>query len=419
MHHTRLTRSEHTVPGNVLVISPFGVKPNGKDGASDFDRLYDHVIKPTIADLGMGPTRADSIYGPATVFDVVWRAIQQAELLVVDFTGRNANVALEYMAGRLLGKRMVFLSQNLEDVPSDVQGLRCIPYGEDFYEMEAMRAELKEQLEAVRQEPAQEMALIPMATGGSIPVTAQVVSVSREIAVVRADDGAHGVLSGEDVDWGRIIPDMSRRFKVGDRVDGAFEVGPNGGMKYTLLTGPDPWKALATTHPVGSTSTGIVHSSRDAGVFVQVGGGINGLIPRSMLPAGPAFTPGTEIEIRVVDLQPQRRKITLAPVGAAPAPPAPSADSAFPVGMRLEGEVVKVAPEGEGGFILLTVAGRTRPVFLHCSKMTAELRGDLNSGGVERGELLDLEVVATDPARDRVLVRDLPDEAATPSLEAA
>jgi len=303
MYESRLTRDEQPIPGHVFVAIPFGKKTTSDGRVFDFDWLFTDVISPIIREAGMHPVRSDSIYGPTTVFDMIWRGIQRAELMVVDFSCQAANVAMEYMAGRLIGKRMIYLAQDPEDIPSDVRGLRYIQYSELYADMNQMREMLLAQLAAVREEPAQEMALIPMATGGTVvPTRAQVISVSRDFVVVQAADGARGVLGGEDVDWNRIVPDMTRKYAVGDRLDGAFEITPSGGMKYTLLTGPNPWKELAAAHPVGSRCTGIVHSVREPGVFVRVGFGITGLVPRSTLPHGVVPSPGEEVEVSVIVL---------------------------------------------------------------------------------------------------------------------
>ncbi|MEU6095851.1 S1 RNA-binding domain-containing protein [Streptomyces sp. NPDC047079] len=420
MHDIRLTRDEQTVPGNVLVITPMGKKILRNDDEFDFDWHFQDVISPVVTEAGMTPVRADSVYGPANVLDVVWRGIQQAEVCIVDFSCRTPNVAMEYMAAKLIGKRMIYLAQHADDIPSDVRGLRHIPYTPLYADMARMRAELRQQLEAVRLEPAQEMALIPLATGGITPARAQVVSVSADFAVVRAADGTLGVLSGEDVDWSRIVTDMTRFCTVGEWLDGAFEMLPAGGTKYTLLSGQhNPWRRLEATHPVGHTFTGTVHSVRQAGVFVRISGPVNGLVPRSSLPAGTELTPGSQVEVTVLSMESRRRRVTLALApGRAqgrgrPVVPFPSAGAASPrvaLHERLEGEVVKIVPEGQGGYVLLRVPGRERPVFLHCSAMSGQLRHDLNHGGIELGEILDLEVSSINLHQDKVCVRDVEPE---------
>jgi hypothetical protein len=426
VHDIRLTRDEQTVPGNVLVIAPFGKKTLRNGDEFDFDWLHQDVISSVVAETGMTPVRADSVYGPANVLDVVWRGIQQAEVCIVDFSCRTPNVAMEYMAAKLIGKRMIYLAQHSDDIPSDVRGLRHIPYTPLYADMARMRAELRQQLEAMRVEPAQEMALIPLVTGGVTPARAQVVSVSTDFAVVRAADGALGVLSGEDVDWSRIITDMTRYCAVGDWLDGAFEMLQAGGTKYTLLSGQqNPWHRLETTHPVGHTFTGTVHSVRQAGVFVRVSGPVNGLVPHSSLPSGTEFVPGSQVEVTVLSVESRRRRVTLAlaqgrrPVGAGrtgPVVPLPSVGVALHE--QLEGEVVKIAPEGQGGYVLLRIPSRERPVFLHCSAMSGQLRHDLNHDGIELGEILDVEVTSINVHQDKVCVRDVEPEDAEEAEQA-
>ncbi|WP_326645146.1 hypothetical protein OG884_12275 [Streptosporangium sp. NBC_01755] len=84
------------------------------------------------------------------------------------------------------------------------------------------------------------------------------------------------------------------------------------------------------------------------------------------------------------------------------------------VGERLDGEVIRVVPEEgrSGGYVLLRVPGRERPMILHCTRMSGELRADLNRGEIEIGELLYTEVVSVDPARDRIIVREAEEQPA-------
>jgi hypothetical protein len=80
--------------------------------------------------------------------------------------------------------------------------------------------------------------------------------------------------------------DMGRRFKVGDRVEGAFVVDTlNSRITYTLVAGQeDPWPALEKQFPLGKVFTGTVRSVVDnVGPFVSVDDNVNGLIPERTL----------------------------------------------------------------------------------------------------------------------------------------
>lgn len=430
MTDLHLLRDERPIEGRVFVAMPYGIKTVGGGTEFDFDQFYQQELSSIIEAAGMTAVRADSIYGPQTVMGPIWRGIQQAEVVLIDFTTRSPNVAMEFAFALLIGKKMIFLTQQPDDIPTDVRGrLRHITYSAHFSHIHAMRDELTNQLGAIRTESTVEMALVPMVSGGTDPVPARVITVTGDFVVVEANDGRRGVLGNADVDYDRIVSDMTRRFTVGEMLSGAFDVDTGGGMKYTLLAGKaDPWPQLKRDFPVGTSFTGTVRRVSDQlGAFVPLAHGIEGLLHRSTL-EGRDLAPGDEVAVQVSRLDVGRRRIGLEldRVVSQPAVSVVPARRAGPdrrvgvdgrpeamirAGDRLEGEVVKVAPEGAGGFLLLRLPGRIRPAMLHCTVMTPALREDLNSGRVEQGEIIDVEVLTVDQRTDRVTLRDLPDEA--------
>ncbi|GGM76864.1 hypothetical protein ACFFX1_35780 [Dactylosporangium sucinum] len=404
-------------PGRVFFAMPYGVKTVSPGVEPfDFDAFYSDVCVPTVAeDCGMVPLRVDGIYGPQGVLDAVWRTMQQAEFVVVDFSAQSVNVAFEFGWALLLGKRIVILTQRADDIPTDVRGLyRYITYSPNYADIMRMRNELTLQLRALSQEPAEEMAPMPMPGGGRNSAPARVISIDREYVVVQDDSGRRGVMGVGDVDYSRLITDMSRRFKVGDRLDGAFVVDPmRSEMRYTLLGGEtNPWPILASRYPVGTTLRTAVHNVVDGvGAFARVEFDVNGMIPLEQFQGGgPA--PGTEVEVTVTRMDAEQRRIGLRlnrVVGR------PAQQGTVPIlvspGWRGTGRVVKAVPEadGRGGYILVRLAAGTRPAMLLARDMTADLRVDLNNGHVDLDEELDVEVLSVDHARNRVLLRELPD----------
>ncbi|MEU1619196.1 S1 RNA-binding domain-containing protein [Streptomyces sp. NPDC005722] len=417
----RLTRDERPVPGNVFVATPFGVKPAPDGKPFDYDDFYTSELVPLISDLGMKPVRADSVYGGDSVLTPVWKGIQQAEIVLVVFSDASVNVSIEFAWAYLLGKKMIYLTQDLKEIPADVKDLRTITYSSHYTHMNRMREELRLALAAVREETVVEMTLLPMIGGGTVPVPARVVSTTREFAVVETDDGRHGVLSNADVDYARLVTDMTVKYEVGTRLQGAFDVDARGDMRYTLLAGSlNPWPSLSADFPVGKVFTGTVHNVHPAlGAFVHVAHGVNGLLTRSDAVTSAALAPGDDVEVAVVRMDTERRRILLRLVqslrgsrSAVPRPPA--VDTRFVAGERFDGEVVRVKGEGEGGYVLLAVPGRNRPVILHCTAMSEELRHDLNAGEIEPGEMIWVEILSVDAHRDRILVKDIPEAAVGP-----
>lgn len=80
---------------------------------------------------------------------------------------------------------------------------------------------------------------------------------------------------------------------------------------------PDPWEDARRIHSVGTTIQGTVSRLVPFGAFVQVEGGIEGIIPNSELAHRRVNNPeevvqvGQTVEIKVIDLRPDERRMTL------------------------------------------------------------------------------------------------------------
>ena len=233
----------------------------------------------------------------------------------------------------------------------------------------------------------------------------------KDFAMVLTDDGRRVVLAASDVDYRRIIADMGRKFPVGTRLNGAFEVDlADGATRYTLLPGQaNPWPKLESNFPAGTELVGKVDSVvPGVGVFVHVGLGINGLVPEQKL-GGRGVKPGDELPVAITALDGARRRISLRLNRALAMEPAADAGHPLRVGQTFDAEVVKVAPEGAGGYALVVPEGSAKTTMLHCTAMSSELRSDLNEGRLEVGDLLFVEVTRVDERRGKVNVKDRPD----------
>ncbi|MCI9614239.1 MAG: hypothetical protein HFG93_03660 [Dorea sp.] len=102
-----------------FVVMPFGGK---------FDEIYRRIYIPVIRKAGLEPRRADDIYDNRPIIQDIWDAIQNAEVILADVTGRNPNVNYELGLAHGLGKEVIIVTSNLEDVPFDYRHLRCICY---------------------------------------------------------------------------------------------------------------------------------------------------------------------------------------------------------------------------------------------------------------------------------------------------
>jgi len=104
---------------DVFVLMPF--KPEMKP-------LYDDHIVKVAADLNLSVARGDDFFTAHSVMLDVWSAIYSAKVIIADCTGRNPNVFYEIGLGHVLGKPVILITQNNEDVPFDVRHMRYIQY---------------------------------------------------------------------------------------------------------------------------------------------------------------------------------------------------------------------------------------------------------------------------------------------------
>jgi small subunit ribosomal protein S1 len=418
-----MSRTHQPEKGVVFFAMPYGTRPlNGVDGpTSDFDKVY-AILETTLKAQSMRPERLDGLYGPTAMIDLISRSIQRAEVVVVDFTTKNSNVTFELAIALMFGKKIVMISQDPEHVLSDYRGHRILTYSLMYDDMEDLKKALIEQINALLSGPSTEQTLAPLpGIGHVVNAPATVDRVEREYVVVRMDDPSRppAVLSNADVEVSRLIPDMGRRFKVGDRVEGAFVVDTlNSRITYTLVAGQeDPWPVLEKQFPVGKVFTGTVRSVVDnVGPFVTVESNVNGLIPERTL-NGPVPSVGAQVEVRVTKMDRANRRISLRllrAIDSSPGrPPSPL------LGQQGYGRVVTAVPykDGRGGFILLEISGRERPALLLARDMTEDLRADLDNGQVDVGEEIYVEVTQVNEDKDRVLLRELPEPEDAPGSD--
>ncbi len=102
----------------VAVMMPF---------AMEFTAVYDSIKRAT-SDCGLRCLRADDIWEDTTIVQDVFALIYGAQVVVVDFSGKNPNVMYETGIAHTLGKHVVPISQNLEDVPFDMRHHRVLKY---------------------------------------------------------------------------------------------------------------------------------------------------------------------------------------------------------------------------------------------------------------------------------------------------
>lgn len=111
----------------------------------------------------------------------------------------------------------------------------------------------------------------------------------------------------------------SPELQIGETVTGwVREVDPSRkrlSLALREVATDDPWENAATRYPLGRIVEGVVERASQPGVFVSLEPGLTGLIPASELAPGSspteAHAPGEKLAVRVISIDPERRRIAL------------------------------------------------------------------------------------------------------------
>ena len=94
-----------------------------------FDDIYQLGIKATATELGVIAERVDEQAFSETMLERIYRQIDQADFIIADMTGKNANVFYEVGYAHAREKLCTLLTQTADDIPFDLKHHRHIVYG--------------------------------------------------------------------------------------------------------------------------------------------------------------------------------------------------------------------------------------------------------------------------------------------------
>lgn len=104
-----------------FVLMPFNNDYN-------LQEIYQDSVKKIVESLGITCQRADDIYETKPIIETIWEQINKATFIIADLTNKNANVFYELGVAHTVGKEVILLSQNIDDVPFDLRHLKIILY---------------------------------------------------------------------------------------------------------------------------------------------------------------------------------------------------------------------------------------------------------------------------------------------------
>ena len=240
-------------------------------------------------------------------------------------------------------------------------------------------------------------------------VTGKVVSIEDYGAFVELEKGVEGLIHISEMSWTQHIRHPSKILSVGETVE-VKVIDLNVEERKISLSlralQPDPWDQIEEKYPVGSTQRGIVRNLTNFGAFVELEEGIDGLVHISDLSwtkkirhPGEVLKKGDEIEVRVLNVDKQNRRISLG-YKQTMENPWPKFAEIYAVGKRTQGKIVRMIDKG----VIVELPDKVDG-FVPLSHLAKE---NLNkpSEGYVVGDQLDLVVIDFNGDNKRIILSE-------------
>jgi hypothetical protein len=145
-------------PEKTMSVKPFFGKPK-RFTTSIFDvfmampfteelkPIYEDHIKTVVEQAKLKVRRGDDFFTANSVMEDVWSAICNARIVIAECTDRNPNVFYEIGMAHTIGKPIILITQNSDDVPFDLRHIRYIKYDYSPRGMKNFEVTLKRTLE--------------------------------------------------------------------------------------------------------------------------------------------------------------------------------------------------------------------------------------------------------------------------------
>jgi hypothetical protein len=108
--------------GECFIMIPF---------ADRFREVYDAIVEALEGpEVNFSCTRADSLFGGGHIIEDILRCIGKAEIIIADVTTKNPNVFYELGIAHMVKdvKKVLILTQDMQDIPFDLRQFRYISY---------------------------------------------------------------------------------------------------------------------------------------------------------------------------------------------------------------------------------------------------------------------------------------------------
>jgi small subunit ribosomal protein S1 len=217
--------------------------------------------------------------------------------------------------------------------------------------------------------------------------------------------GIDGLLHITDLAWRR-VKHPSEILSVGDEVEAKvlkFDQEKNRVSLGLKQLGEDPWVGLSRRYPPGTRLFGKVSNLTDYGAFVEIEAGIEGLVHVSEMDwtnknvhPSKVVQLGDEVEVMVLEIDEERRRISLGMKQCMPNPWEEFAMN-FRKGDRVKGQIKSITDFG----IFIGLPGGIDGL-VHLSDLSWSQTGEEVVRNYRKGEEVEAMVLSIDVERERI-----------------
>ena len=217
--------------------------------------------------------------------------------------------------------------------------------------------------------------------------------------------GVDGLLHITDMAWKR-VKHPSEIVNVGDEITVKVLKFDRERTRVSLglkQLGEDPWVAIAKRYPEGTKLTGRVTNLTDYGCFVEIEEGVEGLVHVSEMDwtnknihPSKVVQVGDEVEVMVLDIDEERRRISLGIKQCRPNP-WEEFSGQFNKGDRISGTIKSITDFG----IFIGLDGGIDGL-VHLSDISWNEPGEEAVRRFKKGDELDTVILSVDPERERI-----------------
>ena len=224
-------------------------------------------------------------------------------------------------------------------------------------------------------------------------------------AFVDLGGGVDGLLHITDMSYKR-VKHPSEILNVGDELAVKilkFDREKNRVSLGMKQLGEDPWMNIARRYPVGTRSFGRITNVTDYGCFVELEEGVEGLVHMSEMDwtnknvhPGKIVKPSDEVEVIVLDINEDRRRISLG-IKQTKANPWQEFANNHQVGDKVSGKIRSITDFGMFVGLDGDIDG-----LIHLSDISWTETGEVAVKNFKKGDELGAVILAIDPERERI-----------------